>query len=147
MKFGWINFFGALIVILMMIPNVVYALKNKGEKNACEKRLFNIAEQVGRYGCIILMWLPLLIWKFGFKTVFEMVLYVIGNLTLLFAYYIVFAIYMRKKRAGIAMALAIIPSFIFIYSGVLLRHWLLVGFAVVFAIAHIYVTWQNTKLT
>lgn len=145
MKFGWINFVGAAIVLLMMVPNIIYAKKNKDEKNHCINHFMNIIEQIGRYGCIVLMWMPLLIWKFGFKSVFEMVLYVIGNLILLFAYYIVFAIYMRKKRAGLAMALAIIPSFIFIISGVLLRHWLLVVFAVLFFIGHIYVTWQNAK--
>ena len=33
MEFGWINVFGAIIVILMLIPNIVYAIKNKNEKN------------------------------------------------------------------------------------------------------------------
>ena len=156
MKFGWINFVGAVIVLLMLVPNIIYAVNNKDEKNRCTNRFMNIIEQIGRYSCIVLMWMPLLIWKFGFKSVFEMVLYVIGNLLLLIAYYIVFAIYMRKKSAGLAdnmgknnvglaMALAIIPSFIFIFSGSLLRHWLLLGFAVLFAIGHIYVTWQNTR--
>jgi hypothetical protein len=28
-------------------------------------------------------------------------------------------------------------------SGLLLRHWLLVGFALLFAVGHIYVTWKN----
>lgn len=28
MKFGWINAFGAVIVILMLIPNVIYAIRN-----------------------------------------------------------------------------------------------------------------------
>jgi len=156
MKFGWINFVGAVIVLLMLVPNIIYAVKNKDEKNRCTNRFMHIIEQIGRYGCMVLMWMPLLIWKFGFKSVFEMVLYVIGNLLLLIAYYIGFAIYMKKKRTGLAdnmgkknvglaMTLAIIPSFIFIFSGVLLRHWLLLGFAVVFAIGHIYVTWQNTR--
>ena len=29
MEFGWINLFGAVIVIVMMIPNIVYAIRNR----------------------------------------------------------------------------------------------------------------------
>ena len=47
------------------------------------------------------------------------------------------------KNAGLALSLAIIPACIFLLSGLLLRHWLLAGFAILFAIAHIYVTRQN----
>ena len=36
MKFGWINVIGAAIVILMLIPNIIYALKNRDEKNLCK---------------------------------------------------------------------------------------------------------------
>ena len=32
MEFGWINVFGACIVVLMLIPNIIYAIKNKGEE-------------------------------------------------------------------------------------------------------------------
>ncbi len=46
MEFGWINVFGAIIVILLLIPNIVYAIKNKDEKNICTNRLMNIAEQM-----------------------------------------------------------------------------------------------------
>lgn len=143
MKFGWINVFGAIIVILLLIPNIVYAIKNRGEENLCTDRFMNVIEQVGRYACIILMWLPLLVWKFGYGSVLEMFLYLAGNGILLIAYWIVFAIYMRRRSPKLAIVLAVLPACIFLISGILLRHWLLVGFAVVFAIGHIYVTRQN----
>ena len=79
MEFGWINVFGAVIVVLMLIPNIVYAIKNKGEKNLCTNRFMNVVEQVGRYACIVLMWLPLLVWKFGFASVLDMMLYMACN--------------------------------------------------------------------
>ena len=75
MEFGWINVFGAVIVILMMIPNIIYAIRNKDEKNKCTNWFMNVIEQVGRYACIILMWMSLLVWKFGFSSVCEMILY------------------------------------------------------------------------
>ena len=143
MEFGWINLFGGIIVILMLIPNIVYALRNRDERNLCENRLMNILEQVGRYGCIVLMWLPLLVWKFGFRSVFEMLLYFVGNGALLLAYWLVYARYLEQRTAGRALALAVIPACIFLLSGLLLRHWLLAGFAVLFAVGHIYVTTVN----
>ena len=147
MEFGWINVFGAIIVILMLIPNIVYAIKNKDETNLCTNRFMNIIEQVGRYACIVFMWLPLIVWKFGFASVFEMVLYLACNGTLLAAYWISFAVYMKHKTAQLALILAILPSCIFLFSGILLRHWLLVSFAVLFAVGHIYVTYKNAVFT
>ena len=143
MEFGWINLFGAIIVVLMLIPNIIYALRSRGEQNRCTNRPMNIMEQVGRYGCIVLMWLPLLVWKFGVASVPEMLLYFAGNGVLLIVYWVVFALYLRRKTPGRALALAIVPSCISLISGLLLRHWLLVGFAVLFAIGHIYVTRVN----
>lgn len=143
MEFGWINLFGAVIVGLMLLPNILYALKKRGEENRCANRWMNLIEQIGRYGCIVLMWLPLPVWKFGFRSVAEMVLYLGGNGLLLAAYWLVYARYFRERTLGRALALAIIPSCIFLMSGLLLRHWLLVGFALLFAVGHIYVTVKN----
>ena len=145
MEFGWINLFGGIIVILMLLPNIVYAIKNKDERNLCDNRTMNLLEQVGRYACIVLMWLPLLVWKFGFTGVGTMLLYLAGNGGLLALYWLVFARYMKEKTARRALILAVAPACIFLLSGLLLRHWLLVVFAAVFAVAHIYVTLQNTK--
>ena len=143
MEFGWINVFGAVIVVLMLIPNIIYALKNKGAENKCENKLMNAIEQVGRYGCIILMWLPLLVWKFGFPSVYEMMLYFFGNGCLLAAYWIVYAAYLKRKTRKRALALVVLPTCIFLLSGLLLRHWMLAAFAVLFGIGHIYVTEKN----
>ena len=145
MEFGWINLFGGIFVILMLVPNIVYAIKNKDEKNLCTNKLMNIIEQIGRYSCIVLMWFPLLVWKFGFATSTEFVIYMLSNVLLLVAYWILFAIYMKKKNTGLTLSLAIIPSCIFLFSGFLLRHWLLVGFACLFATGHIFVTYINAK--
>ena len=52
---------------------------------------------------------------------------------------------LRILSALTGAALAVLPSCIFLLSGILLRHWLLVGFAVLFAIGHIYVTLKNAN--
>ena len=145
MSFGWINGVAAGIVVLMLIPNIVYAIKNRDEKNLCTNRVMNGIEQVGRYACIVLMWLPLLVRKFGFHSVLEMLLYLLGNCALLIAYWIVFFLHMRKRSTASALTLAILPSCIFLMSGVLLRHPLLMGFAALFAVGHIWVTLYNAR--
>ncbi len=145
MEFGWINLFGAAIVILLLIPNVIYAVKNRGEKNRCKNVFMNVLEQIGRFACIILMWLPLLVWSFGFPSAEEMTIYLIGNGALLIAYYVVFVRYMKQKTKNRTLTLAILPACIFLLSGLLLRHWLLAGFSVVFAFGHIYVTLKNAE--
>lgn len=145
MKFGFINLCGAIAVAVMLIPNIVYALKYRDEKNLCTNKAMNVAEQIGRFGCIILMWLPLLVWKFGFASVPEALVYFAGNASLLIAYLAVFGVYFRKKTKGRAIALAVLPACIFLLSGLTLRHWLLVGFAALFAVGHIYVTVKNAE--
>jgi len=145
MEFGWINLFGAVIVIVMIIPNIVYALRNKDEKNLCTNKVMNLVEQIGRYACLVLMWLPLLVWKFGFANVPEMLIYLAGNGLLLLAYLLVFARYLKEKTTRRTMILAALPSCIFLLSGLLLRHWLLAGFALLFAVGHIFVTKKNDE--
>ena len=145
MKFGWINIFGAVFVIMLIIPNILYAIKNKSEKNLCKNRFMNLIEQIGRYACVFLMWFPLFVWEFGFSGVLQMLIYIFGNLMLLIVYWVLFVIYMGHKTPALGFALAIIPACIFLLSGILLRHWLLVVFALVFAIGHIYVTKKNSK--
>lgn len=145
MEFGWINLFGGIVVVLTLIPNVVYALRNRDEQNRCTNRWMNLMEQVGRYACIVLMWFPLLVWKFGFRSVPEMLLYFIGNGVLLLIYYLVYARYLRERSPRRALTLAIVPACIFILSGLVLRHWLLAGFALLFAVGHIYVTVQDLQ--
>ena len=143
MEFGWLNVFGAGIVILMLVPNVVYALRHREEENLCSNKLMNLVEQIGRYGCIVLMWFPLMVWKFGFASKTAMIVYSLGNGLLLLVYWIVFFFYMQEQIRGRAVALAVIPACIFLLSGISLGHWLLVCFAVLFAIGHVYVTLSN----
>ena len=149
MEFGWINLFGAAIVLLIMIPNIIYALKNKNEAEEIVPKHLTIFEQIGRYGCIILMWLPLMVWKFGFKSNEEFVIYMLLNAILMIVYYCFWAGYFKKKTLKKGIALAIVPTAIFVISGLLLRHWLLVFFSLLFGVAHIritYLTHQKYKV-
>jgi len=145
MQFNPINLLGFIIVAIMLIPNIIYGIKFKDVENKCTNRAMNIIEQVGRYGSMALMVLPLFVWKFGFSSVFMMLVYVFGNGILLLMYLIIWVFYFKKQTMKKAMALAIIPTCIFLLSGLTLYHWILVAAAVIFGIGHIYVTYQNNK--
>lgn len=146
MEFGWINVFGAGIVTLIMIPNIIYAVKRKqtGAENDIPKYL-SILEQIGRYGCIVLMWLPLFVWKFEFGSIEAFLVYLAANGVLLLSYYLFWAAYARERALRTAMALAVIPTVLFLLSGVLLHHWMLAASAVLFGVAHCKITYLTHR--
>ena len=144
MEFGWISVFGAGIVILMAIPSVLYAVRYKEKKSPGTDRLMALIEQTGRYACIVLMWLPLLIREFGFSSLPEAFLYMIGNGCLLAAYGIVFACHLKRKTAKRALALTVLSACVFLLSGLLLHHWLLAASALLFAAGHLCMVKKRT---
>ena len=140
MNFGWINIFNALFITVMLLPNIAYAIKVRNAANPCGSRILTWIEQVGRYASIILMILPIGVWKFGFPSVVSLLTYIALNGLLLVAYLVVWRFYFQKVTMKRALALAIIPTVIFLICGVLLRHWFLVIAAMLFGIGHISVT-------
>lgn len=144
MEFGMINLWNGLIVAIMMLPNLIYAGKG-GEDQKAPNWLIAVIEQVGRYGSMALMILPLGVWKFGFPSVTAMLVYLFGNGACLLAYLTVWAFCFKKKTFHRAMALAILPVCMFGLCGICLRHWLLVAAAVLFGIGHVSITYQNSK--
>ena len=140
---GWINVFGIILVVLLLIPNIVYAIKNREQHNKCTNRIMIIIEQIGRYGCMFLMIFNIGLEKFGFGSVGAFLIYLFGNALLMISYWVIWILYFRKPVYWKQMALAIIPVCLFTLSGITLLHYLLIIFAVIFAIGHIYVTYKN----
>lgn len=145
MKFNFINFLGIAIVVIMLIPNIFYAVRFRKMENKCVNRVMNVIEQIGRYASFFLMFLPLGIWEFGFQNVASFLFYLYGNALLLLAYLLVWIFYFRRQSMPKALALAILPTCIFFLSGVTLQHWLLVISSVIFGTGHLYVTYQNNN--
>ena len=145
MEFGWINGAGAVLVVLMLVPNVIFAIRNPGQGNKCRSPWMNLLEQIGRYGSMALMAFPLGVWKFGFPSVAEFLIYLFANGALLISYWVFWWFYFRKATPKLALVLAVLPTCIFLVSGLTLRHWLLVFASVIFGAGHIYVTRENNK--
>lgn len=140
---SWLNIFGLVLVVMLLIPNIIYAIKFKDQKNLCTNRFMNILEQIGRYACIFLMIFNIGIAEFGFESVEAFLIYGIGNVVLMLAYWIIWMLYFYKKSFGKQIALAVIPTCLFLLSGITMEHYLLVLFGIIFGIGHIYVTCKN----
>ena len=139
----WLNIFGLIFVVLLLAPNIVYAVKEKDQENKCTNKFMNVVEQVGRYGCMFLMVFNIGLAEFGFWAKGAFLTYLFGNIVLMTAYWAIWLLYFKKKEYWKQIALALIPTGLFLLSGVTMRHWLLCIFAVVFGIGHVYVTNQN----
>jgi hypothetical protein len=144
---GWLNEFGLIIVILLLIPNIIYAMKYKNVKNLCDNKLLNIIEQIGRYASMFLMIFNIGIAEFGFLSTKSLFMYIVLNVILLVVYWIMWITYFVKQQSWNSMALAIIPTLLFLVNGLAQMHILLIISAILFGIGHIYVTYQNIKKT
>lgn len=144
MVLNLINFIEVAIVWILIIPDLLYSI-HRERKTAEKATPASITEQFGRYISMLLMVLPLGIWEFGFKSPEESVVYFIGNAVLLLAYIVIYVLFFRKTSFIKALLLAFIRISVFLLCGILLRHWFLVVFAVIFATGHIAVTVKKFK--
>ncbi len=141
----WINLYGLIIVILLLLPNIIYALKNKDAENKCKNKIMNLIEQLGRYGSMFLMVFNIGIYEYGLRSDGDSAIWLIGSALLLSIYWMFWLVYFRAPGFFCAMMLAIHPSILIVINGFLLRQWLLVISGCVFSIGHIYVTYQNYR--
>lgn len=127
-----------------MIPNIIYAVKNKGNvADTYNNKLATVAEQVGRYGCFAFMIFNIPYSYFNFWFDYAIIVYLAVNGGLCLAYLIFWIICWNKSGKLMALALSIIPSCIFIFSGVMLLNIPLICFAVIFAVSHILISYKN----
>ena len=141
MKFGIFNLWMAGIVVLLLIPNLIYALRHRGGGISSGNRAINILEQIGRFGCMFFMVVPLGVkgGGLGFYSVEAFIIWAFGTVLLLLAYYVCWAFFAWRPGRRLALALAVIPCGIFLLSAILLHHWVLAIFAGLFTGAHLYI--------
>ena len=141
---GWINIFGLVFMVIIMIPNVVFALKCRdGFENRQKNKIIEVLEQVGRYGCFAFMVINIPGTWFGFRSDEAFALYLIVDAVLIIAYCVIWAACFRKNGVFRALSLSVIPSVIFLFSGIMSRSVLLMISAIVFAPCHILISYKN----
>lgn len=144
----WFNPYGLGFMAVIMIPNIIFALRCKdGFANPWRNKAIEVLEQIGRFGCFALMIFNLPHTWFGFCSDEAFLLYLIGNGVLVLLYCLVWVVCFRKNSIFRALVLSILPSVIFLLSGVLLRSIPLTAAALLFAPCHIMISYQNAVLS
>ena len=138
------NYFGVIFIIVLLLPNIYASIfKKELFVNKFDDRLLIKLENIGRYLCMILMVINIQDLYGGFKSVEAFVAYLGINIILLGLYYIVWFIFYKFNNIYKNMILGIIPSLMFIISGILQNHLLLIISGIVFAYAHLRIIWKN----
>ncbi|MDD3206415.1 MAG: hypothetical protein PHS74_11885 [Lachnospiraceae bacterium] len=83
--------------------------------------------------------------EFGFSSALAFFAYGFGNILLLILYWITWMLYFVKQSTWKGMALAILPTLMFLLRGIALGHVLLIITAVVFGVSHCFITYKNVK--
>lgn len=143
---GWINMFGLVFMVIIMIPNVIFALKCKdGFGNRWENKAVEVLEQIGRYGCFAFMVINIPKTWFGWASDEAFALYLIVDAVLVTAYCMIWAVCFKKNSVFRALSLSIIPSVIFLFSGIMSRSVFLMISALIFAPCHILISYKNAR--
>jgi len=140
----WLNSFGILFIAIIMIPNIIYAIKCKdGFANKWQNKIVEVFEQIGRFGCFGFMIIYIPGTWFGWWSDEAFAVYLIGNVLLILLYCGIWIICFKKNTVFRALALSILPSVVFLFSGIMSRSVLLILSAVIFAPCHILISYKN----
>ncbi len=144
---NWFNYYGLAVIVIIMIPNIIFAIKCKdGFENLYKNKAVEISEQIGRYGCFVLMIFNIPYTYFNFWFDNALWVYIGVNCALCIAYIVFWIVCGKSDSMTKALSLSIIPSLIFIFSGIVLANIPLLIFAVIFAINHVLLSYKNAKL-
>lgn len=142
----WIDVFGLAFITVIMIPNIIFAVKCKdGFENKWKNRFVETVEQIGRFGCFGFMIIHIPGTWFGWWSDEAFAVYLIIDTLLVMLYCLIWIICFRKNSVFRALALSIIPSVLFLFSGIMSRSVLLIIAAVIFAPSHIAISYNNAK--
>ncbi len=143
---NWLNIFGLIMVAVIMIPNILFAMKCKdGFVNKWNNKFVETVEQIGRFGCFGFMIINIPGTWFGWWSDEAFAVYLVVDALLVTLYCVIWAICFRKSSVFRALALSIIPSVLFLFSGIMSRSILLTIAALLFAPSHIMLSYQNAK--
>ncbi len=142
---SWFNYYGLIFIVLIMLPNIVYSIKNKNSAlNNYTNKIAEIFEQIGRYACMAFMIFNIPYTWFGFYFNYANIVYIAVNSALVTAYCIIWIILWNRDGMLKSLLLSILPSLVFIFSGVITASIPLIIFAIIFAVTHILISVKNT---
>ncbi|MCC3866642.1 hypothetical protein [Terrisporobacter mayombei] len=142
---AWLNIYGLIAMIIIMIPNVIFAMKEKNFESKYNNKVVELIEQIGRFGSMGLMIFNIPLLDYGYWFTKGKVLYVSSIAVLSILYCFVWFLYFQKASIEKAILLAIIPTILFLLSGIIQGKVLLILSAILFGITHIIITYYNNR--
>lgn len=142
----WLNVFGLIFIIVILIPNIIFAIRRRdGFVNKWKNKYAEAAEQIGRVGCFVFMIINIPGTWFGWRSDEAFAVYLIADTVLVMLYCLTWIVYFKKSSVFGALALSVIPSILFLFSGIMSRSVLLIIASVIFAPNHIVISYKNAK--
>ena len=146
LKMEWCNVFGLIFMAVILIPNILFVVKCKdGFENKWKNRTVETLEKIGHFGCFGFMIFNIPGTWFGWRSDEAFAVYLVVDALLVGLYCLVWIVCFRKTGLFRALALSILPSVLFLFSGIMTRSVLLTISALLFAPTHIAISWQNAK--
>ena len=142
---GWFNYYGLIFIAIIMIPNIIFAMCNRdGFTNRYKNKIVEISEQIGRYTCLVFMIFNIPYTYFNFWFGYALTVYLIVNGIFCLMYLIFWIVCWDSEGKLKALSLSIIPSVVFLFSGIMLLNIPLIVFALLFSINHILLSYKNS---
>ena len=140
---GLFNAYGLIAVVIILIPNIICAIKYKDAfENRNIPRAVLVLEQLGRYGCMVFSVLNIPYTYFGFWFGGALFVYLIaGGICLVF--YCLGWVLFFARGGGMEVWLSVTPTVFFVFCGVMLLSVPLIVSALLFGIAHIFISVRN----
>ncbi len=143
----YVNFWGLVFVVIILIPNIVFAMTCKdGFENRYQNKLVETLEQIGRFGCFFSMFIMIPYMNKGYWFQQGKMVYLILGFLLVSLYCLGWIVFWKENSVRKSLYLSIVPSLLFLESGVLSGNILLLIFAVIFAPCHILISYWNAVL-
>lgn len=141
---NWFNFYGLAAVIILMLPNIFCMIFDKTAfENKINNKALQVFEQIGRFGCMILMVFNIPYTYLGFWLNNALLIYLIFGGVLLALYLAGWIIFRKNKGKAKALYLSILPTILFLFCGIMLCYFPLIVFAIIFGICHITISYKN----
>ena len=142
----FINVFGLVFMVVIMVPNIIFAIRNKeGFINRYQNKALEAVEEIGRYGCFVFMIFRIPSLTFGWWSDEAFAIYLVVDAILILLYCLIWALCFRKESLFRSLSLSIIPSIVFLFSGIMMRSIPLILFSLLFAPSHITISVKNVK--
>ena len=142
----YINVVGLVFMVVIMVPNIIFAIRNKeGFINRYQNKALEAVEEIGRYGCFVFMIFRIPSLTFGWWSDEAFAIYLVVDAILILLYCLIWALCFRKESLFRSLSLSIIPSIVFLFSGIMMMSIPLILFSLLFAPSHITISVKNVK--